>query len=123
VARRQWTVTKATLYVDEDACEDAVVSALRREGIDVLTVFDVGRAGFGDDDHLRFAAALGRAVYSLNARHFARLHREFLSRGEAHAGIIVITRQRHSIGEKVRRLVKLLQNSDAESLKNSLYFL
>jgi hypothetical protein len=41
-------VDKPKLFVDEDACEDAVVSALRRLGFDVLTVLDVGRAGIED---------------------------------------------------------------------------
>ena len=114
---------KPKLFVDEDAGEDAVVSALRRLGIDVLTVLEVGRVGINDDEQLRFAVLLGRAVYYLNARHFARLHHEFVARGEDHAGIIVIPRQRYSIGEKIRRLQKLLENTDAEAMKNSLWFL
>ncbi len=114
---------KPKLFVDEDACEDAVVSALRGLGIDVLTVLEVGRVGINDDEQLRFAASLGRAVYSLNARHFARLHQEFIARGEDHAGTIVIPRQRYGIGEKVRRMQQLLESTDAEALRNSLHFL
>jgi hypothetical protein len=116
-------VNKPKLFVDEDACEEAVVSALRRKGFDVLTVLDVDRAGIGDDDQLRFATSLRRAVYSLNTRHFARHHREYLSRGEHHAGIIVIPRQRYSIGEKIRRLADFLEATDAESLADSINFL
>jgi hypothetical protein len=100
-----------------------VVSALRRLGIDVLTVLEVGRVGMNDDEQLRFAASLGRAVYSLNARHFARLHHEFVAQGETHAGIIVIPRQRYGIGEKFRRLQQLLKSTDAEALRNSPHFL
>ncbi len=111
------------MFVDEDACEDAVVSALRRLGIDVLTVLEVGRVGISDDDQLRFSTSLDRTVYSLNARHFARLHREFIARGDFHAGIIVIPRQRYSIGEKIRRLQQLLESTDAKALNNNLYFL
>jgi hypothetical protein len=116
-------VTKPKLFVDEDACEEAVVSALRRLEIDVLTVLDVDRSGIDDQDQIHFATSLGRTVYSLNASHFARLHSEFLSRGEEHAGIIVIPRQRYSIGEKVSRLRQFLDGTDAESLKNTLHFL
>jgi Domain of unknown function (DUF5615) len=116
-------VIKPKLFVDEDACEEAVVAALRRQGMDLLTVLDVGRAGIGDDEQLRFATSLGRAIYTLNARHFASLHREILSRGEDHAGIIVIPRQRYRIGEKVRRLRQFLDSADAESLKSTLHFL
>jgi hypothetical protein len=116
-------LNKPKLFVDEDACEDAVVSALRRLGIDVLTVLDVGRSGIDDEHQLRFATSLSRAVYSLNASHFARLHREFLSLGEEHSGIIVIPRQRYNIGEKVRRLRQFLDNADSASLRNTLHFL
>jgi hypothetical protein len=116
-------VDRAKLFVDEDACEEAVVSALCRRGIDVLTVLDVGRSGVDDELQLRFATSLGRAVYYLNARHFARLHGEFVTRGEEHSGIIVIPRQRYGIGEKTRRLLQFLDSTDAESLKNTLHFL
>jgi hypothetical protein len=99
------------------------VSALRRHGIDVLTVFDVGRERHSDEEQLRFAASLGRAIYSLNVRHFARLHQDFCTRAEDHAGMILIPRQRYGIGEKIRRLQQLLDKTDAEALKNSLHFL
>lgn len=116
-------MSQPKLFVDEDACEEALVVALHRLGIDVLTVLDVDRGGVDDDNHLRFATSLGRAIYSLNAGHFARLHHEYLSRGEEHSGITVIPRQRYSIGEKIRRLRWLLENTDAEAMKNSLHFL
>lgn len=116
-------MTRAKLYVDEDASQQAVVSALRRKGIDVLTAYDAGREGRTDEDHLRFAATHGRAVYSLNVSDFTRIHIEFLSRGEEHAGIIIIPRQRYSIGEKARRIAQLVKNTDAEELRNSLHYL
>lgn len=111
------------LFIDEDACEEAVVTALRRLGFDVLTVHETDRLALDDVDQLRYATSLGRTIYSLNARHFAQLHGEFLNRGEDHAGIIVIPRQRYTIGEKVRRLEELLTATDAASLRNSLNFL
>jgi hypothetical protein len=116
-------VTPAKLYFDEDASQDAVVSALRRSGIDVLTALEAGREGRTDDDHLRFATSLGRVTYTLNVGDFTRLHSEFLRRGEGHFGIIIIPRQRYGIGEKIRRLAQLLQGTGAESLKNSLHYL
>jgi hypothetical protein len=116
-------VDQPRLFIDEDACEEAVVSALRRLGFDVLTVHEANRLALDDADQLRYASSLGRAIYSLNARHFAQLHRDFLARGEDHAGIIVIPRQRYTIGEKVHRLQELFTSSDVASLRNSLSFL
>lgn len=115
-------MTPAKLYVDEDASQEAVVSALRRKGIDVLTAYDAGREGRTDEDHLRYATTQGRAVYSLNVSDFTRIHTEFLSRGEEHAGMIMIPRQRYAIGEKIRRLQELLEATDAESLRNTIRF-
>lgn len=100
-----------------------MITDLRRLGFDVLTVHEANRLALDDADQLRYATSLGRVIYSLNARHFAQLHRDFLARGEDHAGIIVIPRQRYTIGEKVRRLQGLLTTTDAASLRNSLSFL
>jgi hypothetical protein len=115
-------VSAVKLYVDEDASENAVVSALRRHGIDILTASDAGREQDSDEEQLVFAASAGRSIYSLNVRHVARLHQQFLARGEEHAGIILIPRQRYGIGEKIRRLRLLLETTNAEAMRNSLHF-
>jgi hypothetical protein len=54
---------------------------------------------------------------------FAWLHREFLQCGDTHAGIILIPRQRYSVGEKICELQLLLENDDAEKLINTIHFL
>jgi len=100
------------LYVDVDASEHAVVKALRQRGIDVLTATETCHEQLTDDRHLEFAASVGRPIYSLNARDFARLHAEYLTSGRSHAGIIVIPRQRYGTGEKVRRISDLLAKTD-----------
>jgi hypothetical protein len=114
---------KAKLFVDEDASEASVVSALRRHGVDVLTVVDARRQSLSDEDQLRFAASLHRSLYSLNVRDFARIHREFVARGVEHAGIILIPRQRYSMGEKIRRLQNLLDSASPTGLQNTIHFL
>jgi hypothetical protein len=66
-----------------------VVEELRRLGHDVLTVLEAGKAeqAISDEDVLTLATQLGRAVLTLNRRHFVRLHGE----RPQHAGIIVCT--------------------------------
>lgn len=61
----------ARLYADENF-PLPVVQALRRLGHDVLTSLDAGNAGRAvpDDEVLAFAVAGGRAVLTLNRRHF-----------------------------------------------------
>lgn len=116
-------MSRPRLYVDEDASESAVMIGLRARGVDLVTTGEAGRLGTSDDDQLAFAAHEERAIYTFNAGDFARLHREFLELGRAHAGIIVIPEQHYSIGEKVRRVAALLQSTTAESLRNRIEFL
>ena len=116
-------MSRANLYVDEDAAEHALVSALRKHGVNVLTVVEAGQETHSDDDQLRFATSAARTLYSLNVEDFARLHRQYQAAGEEHAGIVLIPRQRYGVGEKLRRRLELLDRTDAEALKNRLHFL
>ncbi len=66
-----------------------VVLELRRLGHDTLTIQETGKAGqrVTDEQVLAFATGEGRAVLTINRKHFIRLHRE----RPQHAGIIVCT--------------------------------
>jgi hypothetical protein len=64
-------VSAVRLYVDEDACESAVVSGLLARGIDILTTIEVGRTGTSDREQLEFAIVKGRSIYTLNVADFA----------------------------------------------------
>jgi len=78
----------ARLYANENF-PLPVVEELRRKGHDVLTIQETGNAGqaVSDKQVLAFAAAEGRALLTLNRKHFARLH----NAQPEHAGIIVCT--------------------------------
>lgn len=78
----------ARLYADEHFPRRAV-EALRRHGHDVVTIQEHGLAYVGteDSDVLAAATGEGRAVVTINRRHFIRLHRTTAG----HAGIIVCT--------------------------------
>ncbi len=76
----------ANLYADENFDED-VVELLRNFGHDVLTAQQAGQRGIPDRDVLAFAISVGRAVLTLNRRHFVRLHKQV----KLHFGIVVCT--------------------------------
>ena len=78
----------AKLFADENF-PLPVATVLRAWGHDVLTMRETGKAGqsLPDEVVLQLAAAEGRAVLTLNRRHFVRLH----SVQADHAGIIVCT--------------------------------
>lgn len=81
-------MTIGRFYANENLPEPVVVE-LRRLGHDVVTMRESGHAGRSvpDREVLEFATAVGRAVVTLNRRHFVRLHAE----RPGHAGILVCT--------------------------------
>jgi hypothetical protein len=110
-------------YIDEDAMRNAFVSALQDANLDIVTVADVGRFGLSDADQLAWATEQGRAMYSFNVKDFSRLHTQTLTIGKSHAGIIVVPRQRYSIGDQLRGLLNLSKSKTAEDLVDQLVFL
>jgi len=77
-----------------------VVLALRQFGHDVQTMQEAGIVNQSVDDPsvLTFAHHSGRAVLTLNRKHFIRLH----NAGFEHSGIIVCTFDRDSQGKASR---------------------
>ena len=76
----------ARLYANENF-PLPTVEVLRELGHDVLTSHDAGRANrkIPDEDVLNYATAEGRALLTLNRRHFVKLHQA----KPVHSGIIV----------------------------------
>jgi hypothetical protein len=58
-----------------------LVQAIRARGVDVITALDAGMIERADEEHLDYATAQGRVLYSFNAGDFYRLHTAFLARG------------------------------------------
>jgi hypothetical protein len=111
------------LYMDEDAGEHAVAEGLRARRIDVLTTVEAGRCGISDRNQLDFASSQRRAIYTFNVADFARLHKEHVSQGVDHYGIIVLPDQRYSVGEKIRRLAKFVRSITSERMINRMEYL
>ena len=111
------------LYIDEDAMDTGVVRGLRAHGIEVLPASDAGMICRTDEDHLSFATAQVRATYSFNVRDFPTIHATWLAVGRDHGGIILAQQQRYSIGEQIRRLLRLVNTVPAEVMRNPLEFL
>ncbi|MEH1910145.1 MAG: DUF5615 family PIN-like protein [Nostoc sp.] len=70
-----------------------------------------------------WATEQGRVIYSGNVRDFYRLHTEFVTRGQPHAGILLMQQQRFSVGEQVRGILVLLATKSAEQMHNQVEFL
>ena len=111
------------LYVDEDASEHAVIRGLRARRVDVLTTAEADLLGTSDAEQLRFAVEQTRTIYTFNTGDFARLHREWLEQGRDHHGIVVIPDQRCSVGEKIRRVARLVASVSAADMVNRIEYL
>jgi hypothetical protein len=62
-------------------------------------------------------------LYTANRGDFTRLHRDWLAQGKHHAGIIVMTQQRYSTGEQVRRLEAMQRELSSSDFIDRLEFL
>ncbi|MDY0170861.1 MAG: DUF5615 family PIN-like protein [Thermoguttaceae bacterium] len=111
------------LYFDEDTVRHALVAALLQRGVDVRTALDADMIQATDDQQLAFAADEGRTIYTFNMQDFCRLHAEWLAAGRSHTGIVVARQQQYSVGEQMRRLLRLLAAKTADDMHNHLEFL
>lgn len=111
------------LYLDEDAMDHDLVRALLARGVDVTTALEAGMIEREDSEHLDYATAHGRVLYSFNVGDLSRLHRAYLAGGKSHTGMLLARQQRYSVAEQMRRLLKLTAGMSAEEMKNRVEFL
>ena len=116
-------MSQVRLYFDADSMQRGVLAGLRARGVDATTALEGGMADRSDEEQLEFARSQGGVLFTFNASDFCRIHAELLAEGKSHAGIVVAPQQRYSIGERVRRLLKLLAAKTAEDMQNQLEFL
>jgi hypothetical protein len=64
-----------------------------------------------------------RVLFSFNRGDFFRLHTEYLAQGKSHAGIILANQQQYSVGEQMRRILRLTATKSATDMKNQIEFL
>ena len=116
-------MTQIRLYMDEDSTSRSLAIALQNRDVDVITALSENRLRVTDEEQLRWANLQGRVLYSSNIRDFYRLHTEFLTKGEFHAGIILVQQQRYSVGQIMRGILKLIASKSVEEMQNKVEFL
>ena len=88
----------------------------------MVTAIETGMAQKTDEEQLEWAAANSRVVYSFNRGDFYGLHTAWLKAGRSHSGII-LSRQGLSVGEQMRRLLRLVAAKSADEMRNQVEFL
>jgi len=72
-----------------------------------------------DEEHLAFATTAGRVLYRFNVGDYCRLNDQV----PTHAGLILAQQQRFSVGDQMRRLMRLLASLSTEEMRNRIEFL
>jgi hypothetical protein len=116
-------VTQIKICVDEDAMDGGLVAPLRSRGVQVLTVLDTKSTGRFDEDQLEFATEGGFVLYTCNIADFYQIHMRWLANGQEHGGIILAPQQRFSVGEQLRRILRLRSEKTAAAMRNQVEFL
>ena len=103
-------------YLDEQI-PIAIAEGLRRRGVDVLRVQEVGRSGLPDFDQLTFALAQRRVLITMDSD-FLLLARRSLT----HAGIASASPSR-SIGAVISSVMLIYDVLKADDMMNQVEFL
>lgn len=116
-------MSQIRLYLDEDSMRRSLVFGLRARNVDVLTAADADMINRQDESHLITAAASGRMLFTYNTADYCALHQRWMNSERTHAGIIVAPQQQYSVGEELRRIMRLISRCTAEQMQNRLEFL
>ena len=95
-----------------------VIEGLKRRGVDVRTVQEVGLRSAEDEAIIEVARQEGWIIYTRD-EDFLR----YSSAGIEHAGILYHHPLVYSIGESIRRLVLACEVFSAQEMRNSVKFL
>lgn len=113
-------MAKPKIFIDEDV-HDGLAAALRREGFDALNAREAEQRQVPDSKQLEFAVSQGRAILSFNLADYEALADRYFLEGKQHFGIIVSPRR--NFRNTLRRLLKLLGESEDVDLNNQIVYL
>lgn len=98
-----------------------LASELRKYGFDVVATQETDLLSAADDVQLTHAVSEQRAILTFNIGDFAVLHEQYMAEGKEHWGIILSNRE--PIGELLRRILRLLNTTSSDELKNQVRWL
>jgi len=111
--------TDIKVLLDEDVWT-GLAAALRQAGYDALSVNELERKAFSDEEQLAFAVTEGRAILTHNIQDFAPLAEVYFKQDIPHYGIIVA--QQFEKGALLRRTLDLLEALSCKELANTFRF-
>src|SRR5215510_14498937 len=109
-------MTQIKFHLDESV-SIAVATGLRRRGINITTPQETGLRSAADEVHLAFARAQQRVIIT-HDRDFLRL----VQQGAQHPGIAYCDHERRTVGEIVRALLAIWENTAPSAIANTIVF-
>ena len=100
----------------------AITEGLRRRGIDVLTVFEDGRAEADDDELLERATALGRIFVSQD-QDLLRITKEWQRVGRDFSGAAFAIQQDLDIGGTIEYLELIAHVMSPDEMRNRVEYI
>ena len=104
-------------YLDENLPVE-IARQLRLRGIDAVTVWDLGRLGEPDSNHLHHATDMGMVLCTFDTDFI-----ELAAAGQQHAGIVLGQQDAHDIGAWVRYLELMHAIYFAEDMQDHIEYL
>lgn len=101
----------------DESVNPAIAEGLRLRGIDCIATREVGLRGASDVEQLAFATSQQRILVTTDDDFLA------LAPRQPHLGILYWHQERHSIGEVIRRIVRLCEQHTPEAIRNRVMFL
>lgn len=95
-----------------------LIRGLKRRGIDVITVHDIGLSSADDKSIINKARELGRTIYTHDTD-FLRLHNS----GYSHTGIFFHNQLKYSIGEAIQKITMACEIFSQEEMMDNTKFL
>ena len=110
--------------IDEDLPTD-IARIGRRIGLDVVSVHEVDREGWTDEEQLEIAASEGRCIVTGNRGDFERLTNEFFTTSRPHAGVLIVQRAlRYADPAAVARAIEMFDRTRGRfSMEYVCYYL
>lgn len=97
----------------------AIVTGLRRHGVDILTAQEDETTELADDAMLRRATTLGRVLFTQDIR-FKALAEDWQRQNIAFAGLLFGHQLHGSIGQYIRDLLLIAQATDPQDWLNQV---
>jgi len=110
-----------SLYMDHHV-KAAITEGLRTRGVDVLTCTEDDTDQWEDDQILRRATELGRAIFTQDDD-FLVLAKDWLSTGQEFAGVVYAHQLGITIGSAIRDLELIAKVLAPNEMRNRIEFL